>query len=257
MPELAEVEIVRRALSDRLVGQGNVRLVIRDDRLLKVGVLGGAAPIRQVRRRAKYLVFEHGQDCWVLHLRMTGRISRQEEPGVRAVFTPEHTEPVFFVDRRCLGELHVMPRAAEDAWFARRKLGEEPWPSVRPVAWWQARLGGLRSPIKTALMRQDRVAGLGNIAASEILWRARVAPQRLARDVEPTEWMAISEATVVHLDGLLAVENAETAYVTQGGENPFRVYGRRGERCPECGTGVCRAVQAGRASFWCPSCQPR
>ena len=256
MPELAEVEIARRALEARLVGRGPVRPVLRDPRLLRTPDLGPAASVLAVRRRAKWLVLDLGAWCWTLHLRMTGRLTRSDGPGIRAVLQPSDGPPVYFEDRRCLGELHGLPRDRLAGWLEARALGDEPWPDARPAAWWQARLGSLRSPVKVALMRQDRVAGLGNIAASEILWRARVDPALPARDVSPQAWDTIGRETVAHLDHLLAVEDADITYVTQGGDNPFQVYGREGEPCPRCGDRIGRQVQSGRSTFACGSCQP-
>ncbi len=257
MPELAEVEIARRALATWLVGQGAVRLTLRDPRLLKSGELGPPSPVASVRRRAKILVLERPGHSWIVHLRMTGRFSRHDGPGVRAVLSPQDGEPVYFADTRCLGELHGVHTRDQPAWFAARKLGPEPWPEQRPASWWQDQLGGLRTPVKVALLRQDRVAGLGNIAASEILWRAQVSPTRPARELDPQAWSRIGRETIAHLDHLLAVEDVEIAYVTQGGENPFLVYGRAGEPCPRCGAGIARTVQSGRSTFACPACQDR
>ena len=255
MPELAEVEIARRALSERLVGRGEVSLELRDPRLLKAGVPGTAAPVEAVRRRAKWLLLDLGDEIWCLHLRMTGRLTRQDGRGVRAVFRPAEGPPVWLEDRRCLGELHVIPASEEAAWVAERRLGDEPWPEVRPGSWWQSRLGDLRSAVKVALLRQDRVAGLGNIAASEILWRAGIAPTLPARSVPLAAWQRVGRETVAHLDHLLAVEDADIVYVTQGGDNPFWIYGREGEPCPRCSASILRSVQSGRATFACPICQ--
>jgi formamidopyrimidine-DNA glycosylase len=256
MPELAEVEIARRALTERLVGKGPVRLELRDTRLLKQGHIGPPASIACVRRRAKYLVLHHGQHRWVVHLRMTGRFTWQEGPGVRAVLHSEQGVPVYFEDKRCLGELRIFNVSDERAWFQDLALGEEPWPCIRSAAWWQARLGGLRSAVKVAMMRQDRVSGLGNIAASEILWRAQVDPMRPARGVSQAEWTRIGRETVAHLDHLLDVEDADIVYVTQGGHNPFQVYRRQGQPCPRCQAPLVRGVQSGRSTFYCLGCQP-
>ncbi len=257
MPELAEVEIARRALAERLVGRGPVALALRDPRLLKTGDPGSAAPVLAVHRRAKWLWLDQGEHALALHLRMTGRITRGEGPGVRAVWRPQQGPPVFFEDRRCLGEAHRLASRALEAFLADRRLGDEPWPEVRPAAWWRARLGGLRSAVKVALMRQDRVGGLGNIAASEILWRAGVDPTRPAREIDDSAWARIGVETVAHLDHLLRVEDADITYVTQGGENVFTVYGRAGEPCQRCGATLVRTVQSGRSTFACPGCQRR
>jgi formamidopyrimidine-DNA glycosylase len=119
-----------------------------------------------------------------------------------------------------------------------------------------AALGGKRA-IKVALMDQDRLAGLGNIHAAEACFRAGVAPQRPGASLSPAEWERLAAAIVAQLEATLAgVDPAEELqYVSEGGDNPFAVYGREGEACPRCGGAVAAETQAGRTTFWCPSCQ--
>jgi len=255
MPELAEVELARRVLRDRLVDR-EVGFRLLDPRLVRAGEVPAALTVTAVLRRAKYLLVVSQRETLVLHLRMTGRLSGAEAGRVVLVFEPSGGPPFYLEDPRRLAELWVLPSSEVEGFFTARSLGDAPWPEVRPAAWWLERLGGVRSPVKIALLRQDRVAGLGNIAASEVLWRARVPPMRPARELSPAEWEAIGRHTVAHLDRLLDVEvGLDLTYVTRGGPNPFSVYGRAGAPCPRCGTAVARGVHGGRSTFWCPRCQ--
>ena len=148
-------------------------------------------------------------------------------------------------------------------WFeAARKLGPEPWPGVRSAAFWEAQLGSIRSPVKVALMRQDRVAGLGNIAASEILWRAGVSPMLEARQLSTAQWAAVARAVPAFIDDTIERESGdEIAYVNSRGgsvrgiSSPFAVYRCEGRPCPRCGAPIERRKQSGRSTFWCPPCQ--
>jgi len=242
MPELPEVEIQCRTLRRWLVGR---RVLLED---LDFGCGNREMRVTGVRRRGKYLLIE-GKETWVLHLRMTGKVvpSRPEGRKRARFHTLQSGQAYDFEDARRLGTLAVV------GVFDDSHLGPEPWPEKRNASWWRDRLQGLRSPIKPALMRQDRVAGLGNIAASEILFRAGVDPRIRVPDVR--RWKHIADAAHAFLGELIAEEaGEEILYVTQGGSNPFRVYQRA--QCPTCATAITRLVQSGRATFFCPTCQP-
>lgn len=271
MPELPEVELMCRALHGWSAGREVTGLWPTDPT-----VLDGPADrlvgqrIRGVRRRAKYLLLEQDRDVLVLHLRMTGKVvalptDGAPRPGTRLQVRlrgPQEPWGVALVDPRRLAQAWIVSAEQLSRWLDTRELGPEPWPEARDGAWWAARFQGLRAPIKAALLRQDRVAGLGNICASEVLWRAGVHPSRPVPSLQPPEWEALARAVPAFVDHVLAVEGAtmardgELTYVNQGGANPFEVYGRAGQACPRCGATVQREQLAGRGTFWCPRCQP-
>ena len=239
-----------------------MRLEVLDASLLKSGDVKDVAGERVLRawRRAKYPLLELGPATLVFHLRMTGKLVRAE--GKRPPRARLHLDDGSFVgfeDVRRFAELWVLHTDDLEAFFAGKKLGPEPWPTARGGAWWAGQLGGLKSPVKTALLRQDKVAGLGNIAASEILWRAGVSPSIAASAITTEQWSAIAAATPPHLE--MALKDAmqeDFVYLTESksqANNPFRVYGREGEGCPRCDETIARFVQSGRATFWCPGCQ--
>ena len=114
-----------------------------------------------------------------------------------------------------------------------------------------------RTAVKAALLDQQRIAGVGNIHACEALWRARVHPQRRAMTLSGTEWDRLARAVTAQLTTAIEQQDQEDLqYVTQGGENPFAMYRRDGEPCPRCNAVIERSMLAGRATWWCPSCQP-
>ena len=280
MPELPEVEIMARNLARWTGGRRlqGVRLV--DPRLDRDGLIDGldglvGARVQRVWRRGKYAVVD--VDCLdgverslVLHFRMTGKVvvaapgSRRAERLVLALEpTPGGPDHVVFDDTRRLGDAWLRPQAGIEAWFtADRKLGPEPWPEPRDAAFWRARVGGSTSPVKVALMDQKRVAGLGNIAASEILWHARIHPGTRASAVSDAGWASVARAVPQFISDTLERESGdEIAYVnSQGGSargvaSPFVVYRNDGRPCARCGGVVLRGKHAGRSTFWCGACQ--
>ena len=247
MPELPEVEVMTRNLRSWL-GTGAVRLELLDARLL-VGEPPPPLQVQRVWRRAKYTVIEGAEQSWVLHFRMTGKVVLDSErPGVRARL---HTQDrsLAFVDRRCLGQLFVA-RDLDD-FFAERRLGPEPYPQPRPGSWWAQRFARKRGPIKPALLDQACVAGLGNIAASEILHRAGLDPRTPTPELSAEDWERLASATHAFLHEVVAFESGEEILFLHGdagADNPFAVYGREGEEVD--GGVVRRIVQAGRSSFF-------
>ncbi len=277
MPELPEVEIMTRNLARWTVGRRLQQLELRDASLDSGGVAEWAsqavgATVRRVWRRGKYTVLEldRALPALVLHFRMTGKVVAAEPAVRRSVRLVLRLEPavdrpacVVFDDARRLGNAWARSPDGLAEWFQNaRKLGPEPWPGVQSAAFWAEQLGTIRSPIKVALMRQDRVAGLGNIAASEILWRAGIAPTLEARALSARQWAAVAHAVPQFIEDTIDRESGdEIAYVNSGGgstrgvSSPFTVYRCAGRPCPSCGDTIARFKQAGRSTFWCPSCQ--
>ncbi|MDG1478971.1 MAG: DNA-formamidopyrimidine glycosylase family protein [Myxococcota bacterium] len=262
MPELPEVEIMTRNARRWLSGQTLAALEVLDDALLPAASAAAVAGahIGEARRRGKYLCLPLGTQTLILHFRMTGKVVLETEPRrhVRArIHTDAHT--VAFVDTRRLGCAWLLPTSEVSAFFDAIPLGPEPWPMPRDGAWWAARLSGTRSAIKPALLRQDRIAGLGNIAVVEILHRAKLHPARTVPSLTASDFAAIAAAAPVFIAHVLAVESGpEIHYVNEGAAipTPFLVYGRAGLACT-CGSTIERTVQSGRATFSCPNCQRR
>lgn len=262
MPELPEVEIMTRNLGRWTQGRTLAQAELIDPTLLQEGDLSAltGTSIGPARRRGKYTILDVGPErMLILHFRMTGKVvlerpGERRRPRLRLRLTDGTA--VIFDDTRRLGQAWVRPRTDEDAFFNARKLGPEPWPEPREGAWWRARFQGARGPIKPALMQQHRVAGLGNIAATEICWRARIDPRRPVPELEADAWDAVAAAVPAFIAHTLDTESGdEIHYLSQGSASPFLAYGRGGAPCRRCGAPIARFTQSGRVTYWCPPCQ--
>lgn len=263
MPELPEVEIMTRNVRQWSAGRRLLRGEVVDAALkVDLSALQGAV-FGSAHRRGKYLCLPVAASMLVVHFRMTGKAileSTAARPHTRLRLHLDDGTVIAIVDTRRLGRVWMVPSQELSSFFASLPLGPEPWPQPRDGGWWRSQLAGLRGPIKNALMRQDRVAGLGNIAASEICFRARLNPHTPVPKLDASDWDAVATAVPAFVDHVLSVESGpEIAYVNEQrtAPNPFAVYARQGQPCPRCAHGmVTRTVQAGRASFFCAQCQP-
>ena len=260
MPELPEVEIMARNLHRWMAGCRIVRLEVMDDKFDEQSLrrVEGSEVLR-VSRRAKYAVLDFsGDQHLLLHYRMTGKtiVDPRSERRARLRWVLDKGPPVVFEDPRRFGTCEWVSSDDLLDYFENKKLGPEPWPELRDWHWWKDQLRALRGPIKPALMRQDRVAGLGNIAASEILFRARVHPAKLVPEILDDEWQRIAAAVPQFINHTLEAEGGdEILYVNMGGEGSFAVYGHEGETCTRCPSSIQRLVQSGRSTYFCSGCQ--
>ena len=272
MPELPEVEIHRERLGTWLVGR-RVAAVEAPDPLIRRGQSESAirraaegAVVEAVRRRGKFLRFRlRGRRPDLLsHLGMTGKWVRRSgaEACPRAVRARIHTgdATVLFVDPRRLGRFSIcLP--ADEARLVR--LGPEPLGRGFTSARLASMLRASRRPVKALLMDQDRIAGIGNIQASESLWRAGVHPARPASALSIRETARLHRAIRFTLRRTIReARSLELRYVSEGAAGRsgvrarFSVYGQAGERCPRCRTGrIERIIVTGRSSFFCSRCQ--
>ena len=259
MPELPEVEIMAQNLDRWLRGRCIRGVELQDPKFEGLG-LGESAGSTVVRawRRAKYAVVD--LDCgrsFLIHYRMTGKTVLDEDRSRRARLWIEVDtgESIAFVDPRRFGEFMLVPTASLTGIFEAKSLGPEPWPHRRDGLWWAKALNGLRGPIKTAMMRQDRVVGIGNILASESLFLARLHPCRASNRLDSSEWQRLADAVHQVIERTLAAESGdEIAYVNMGGQGSFLVYGHGGEPCPRCSQPIVRIVQSSRSTFYCSAC---
>jgi formamidopyrimidine-DNA glycosylase len=269
MPELPEVEIMCRNLRRWASGRRLLRVERVDPRLpVELDALAGGT-VEAVGRRGKLALIHvvgREREVVLLHFRMSGKLVREDQPAaggrrrkVRLRLVLEGPGPASLVldDSRCLAQAEVLPAAELPAELERRGLGPEPWPDRHVAAWWQGRFAGAQGAIKSVLLQQHRVAGLGNIAASEVLFDARISPFTPVPRLDAAAWTRLAAAVPDFVDRVLATESGDEIHLVQhGGPNPFRVYGREGEPCRACDAALQRAVQSGRSTFWCPSCQP-
>jgi formamidopyrimidine-DNA glycosylase len=273
VPELPEVETVRRALAPVLEGRRVERVRIDDPRLTMP--LDPAAVARRlegeriaaVGRRGKYLVLRFGSGRVLLvHLRMTGsfrhvRNGRLEDDAYRrALVRLDDGSRLGYRDVRRFGTWLLLEPDQVEPYLGAR-LGPEPLDAAFTPRVLAARLANRRAPIKAAILDQRTVAGVGNIYADEALWRARIHPLRVAGSLDAGEVRALQRAIRRALDvGIARQGSTLTDYRQPDGQpgamqHEFKVYGRAGEPCDRCGTPIERIVVAQRGTWYCPTCQ--
>jgi formamidopyrimidine-DNA glycosylase len=277
MPELPEVETVRRMLAAAITGRRIERASVSRKRLRTTplgslpGRLGGRT-FATPRRTGKFLMLDlDGGVTLLSHLGMSGRwlwwpAERTPDAGLEHVHLKlalDDGAALWFQDVRRFGMLRVVPtdRLAKDR--SLRLLGPDPLAVPRDGEALRSAARGARTSIKTWLLDQRRIAGIGNIYASEVLFRARVDPRRRTGTLAPAEWTRIAaEVPAVLEESIARMGTTFSSYRTiwnepgQYGEN-LLVYDRAGEPCRNCGTPVRRIVQNGRSTFFCPNCQRR
>jgi formamidopyrimidine-DNA glycosylase len=294
MPELPEVETVRRGLEPVLAGARIARVEQRRPDLRFplpdhfVERLTGQR-IERLERRAKYiLAFLDGGEVLTVHLGMTGRFSISVPGGANGtqlgeftfdagadpthdhvVIETEHGATVTYNDARRFGYMGLVPAAELATHPHFMGLGIEPLGPLLDAAFLAGRAKGRRSDLKAFLMDQRNVAGLGNIYVCEALFRAGLSPKREADVLSRRHPVAVARAERLSVAIREVLEDAIEAggstlrdyRHTDGSlgyfQHTFAVYGREGEPCrrPGCGGTVKRIVQAGRSTFWCPTCQ--
>ena len=270
MPELPEVETTVRGLAARLAGRRMTLLEQRRPDLrfplpLRLTERLVGRRIEGFGRRAKYILaaLDDGQTL-LLHLGMSGRLLLDGPPAgphEQLTFGFDDGTPLRFVDPRRFGMLDLTPTASLATHPRLIGLGLEPLAAGFTGPALAAALSGRRSPLKVALMDQRLVVGVGNLYASESLYRARLSPRRLAGALRPaqTERLALAIRAVLE-DAIDAGGSSLRDYVQADGElgfyqDRFAVYGRTGLPCPGCGRPVSKLVLGQRATFWCHRCQ--
>lgn len=276
MPELPEVETVRRGLASTVVGRriqrvevGRERTVRRTSRQALVDGLTGVT-ILDVQRRGKYLLAPLDSGYWLMvHLRMSGRLllspAGAERPAHTHVALTLGDEELWFVDPRTFGEVVVYdPERAEVEMPELARLGVDPVVDAFDRTVLARALSGTSRAVKTVLLDQHRIAGLGNIYTDEVLHRARVRFDRPASALRPAEITRLADAIADVLSAAIEAGGStldDTQYVDVAGrtgefQHQHLVYGREDEGCLTCGKGVIRrSTVGGRSTFFCPRCQ--
>ncbi|MCD6727657.1 MAG: bifunctional DNA-formamidopyrimidine glycosylase/DNA-(apurinic or apyrimidinic site) lyase [Solirubrobacteraceae bacterium] len=271
MPELPEVETIRRHLAPLVEGRRLSALEVVDPRWcapLAAADLSAAVEgrlIERLSRRGKYLVVELEDDVHLLmHLRMTGTLLYDPDSSqryVRVVARLDDGHELRFCDPRRFGtgELAIGAGACES--FLAARVGLEPLDGDLDGAALRALARGRRGPVKPFLLDQRRIAGIGNIYADEALFRAGVHPLRPAGSLSRAQCDALAAAVVAALragldaggatiDDFRHPDGAHGAF-----QNEFLVHRRAGEPCPRCGTEIVKTVVGGRGTYLCERCQ--
>lgn len=282
MPELPEVETVRRGLAPVIEGRRIARARVNRPDLRwplpeRMAERLAGARVTRLGRRSKYLLAELDTgETWITHLGMSGRMLVSGDPLGR--FVHDHPAPekhdhvvidledgarVTFNDPRRFGAMDLVATGELEAHRLLAGLGPEPLGNGFDEDYLVARLAGRRTPVKAALLDQRLVAGLGNIYVCEALFRAGISPMRRAARLSARRAAALVPAIrAVLADAIEAGGSSLRDYRQADGElgyfqHAFDVYGREGAPCrrPGCGGTVRRKVQSGRSSFYCATCQ--
>ncbi|MGN6587263.1 MAG: bifunctional DNA-formamidopyrimidine glycosylase/DNA-(apurinic or apyrimidinic site) lyase [Solirubrobacterales bacterium] len=289
MPELPEVETVVRQLEPEVQGHRIKRLEVLDPRWSRpvppeeLGAAVSGSTIERLGRRGKYILMSlSGERTLVMHLRMTGNLILREgeemldpsegrrlyesersteERHLRARFVLDDGRELWFTDPRRFGEAFLLDDVGLEARFAR--LGLEPFsPEFTPGALGEM-AAGRTAPLKSFLLDQSGIAGVGNIYADEALFRAELHPLSPAGSMKSEHLQALRDAVVAALEagidaGGSSIDDYRDARGERGAmQDEFLVHTREGKECPRCGGTIERIVVGGRSTYFCPSCQVR
>ncbi len=268
MPELPEVEYLRRELEIVLPGEVikkvsyDVGKMLRPQPKLFIdGVIGKS--ISQIRRRAKLLIFVLApQGFFTVHLRLSGRLFWRPStaPADKFVHVVLHFASGYelrFAEARKFGYFEYIKNEID-----LEKRLKDYGPEIDLVSWKNfSQILESRQRIKSLLMDQSKIAGIGNIYANDALWLARIAPQRSAESLSPKERQRLWKALQQVIEESLKKGGASDQWYrhldgSKGNyQNFFKIYGQRDESCPRCGEKIKYESLGGRGTFWCPGCQ--
>ncbi len=269
MPELPEVETTRRGIAPHLEGRRVVAVHVRQPRLRRpvpptLAERLTGAPLQAVTRRAKYLLFRFPHGTLLLHLGMSGSLRVLEAPPPPGPH--DHLDLVFEAGRtlrlhdpRRFGMVDWVEADAIHPWL--RDLGPEPLDAAFDGDWLARRARGRRQAVKPFIMDARVVVGVGNIYASEALFRAGIHPRRAAGRISPARYRRLAEAIAAVLREAIAAGGTTLREFPSAEGRPgylaqrLAVYGRAGAPCPRCARPIVKAVIGGRSSYYCPGCQ--
>jgi formamidopyrimidine-DNA glycosylase len=273
VPELPEVETIRRQLAPHLEGRQIVAAEVLDPRWTRpasprpVQAALREARVERLDRRGKYLVWALSGDRYLLmHLRMTGTLLLDpivDPPHTRVRLELDDGHRLVYVDPRRFGTGHLVEgEPAREAYLAER-LGVEPLTPEFTPEHLRSLARGRVAPVKAFVLDQRRIAGVGNIYADEALFRAGVHPLRPAGRLSASDWARVHagieealqagiEAKGASIDDFRHVDGARGSF-----QDRFLVHLRAGEPCPRCGRAIRKIVVGGRGTYVCEHCQPR
>jgi len=266
MPELPEVQTVIDGLNQIIINQ-----TIRKIKILRKGITSCnfsqilGEKFLKLERRGKYIIFHLSSELVIIgHLKMTGKFVVTSKyvkyhPHDRVIFFLGDQSKLIFNDVRCFGHLELIGSA--DLLEKFKKMGPEPWDSKYNSQYLQKKLENRKIPIKTLLLDQNLVAGIGNIYASEILFEAGIHPEKPGHSLMVSEFNQIIESTrrilnlALKYNGTTISDFRRVDEKTGEFQNFLKVYGRQGLACRICGEKIQKIKQNQRSTFLCSSCQ--
>jgi len=280
MPELPEVETIKNDLQKTICGKKIVRIVIHNPKVIRQPAAAvfkkylQGLKIKRIFRRGKLLILELSNGKFLtVHFKMTGQLvlrhpypAKKKQATIflsgktssRVTFYLSSGMVLDFNDQRLFGELRLINDWQKLKFI--RKLGPEPFDLTLAV--FKEMLAKRKTRIKPLLMDQEFISGIGNIYASEILFRANINPQRPVQDLSPEEQVALYREMLKVLKSAIKHGGSSVDdYVRVSGKNGdyarfHQVYGRKGKPCFVCANSIKRIVQGGRGTFFCSRCQP-
>ncbi|MFS9241257.1 DNA-formamidopyrimidine glycosylase [Streptococcus infantis] len=273
MPELPEVETVRRGLEKLILGKKIVSLDIRYSKMIKTDLdqFQKELPdqvVKSMGRRGKYLLFYLTNKVLISHLRMEGKYfyypdQIPERKHAHVLIHFEDGGTLVYEDVRKFGTMELLAPELLDAYFVSKKLGPEPTEQDFDLEIFRGALKKSKKPIKSHLLDQTLVAGLGNIYVDEVLWRAKVHPASPSQSLTRAEATAIHEQTIEVLGqavekGGSTIRTYTNAFGEDGTMQDFhQVYDKAGQACSRCGSIIEKIQLGGRGTHFCPKCQRR
>jgi len=272
MPELPEVETVRQTLKLRILNQTIEDVEVRASRLIQplsaqefATILVGQI-LRDIDRRGKYLIFKLSQNDLVVHLRMEGRFfikpkSADIDKHEHVIFYFTNNTTLRFHDVRKFGTFEIMPKGQGTHAKGIRKLGPEPGDPSLTADYLKAKLQSSLRPVKSLLLDQTIIAGLGNIYVDEVLYEARIHPTRPGKTLQESDFdnlCKISQRIIteaVRLGGTTIRSYVSSLGVTGRFQNQLKVHTLVGEPCQTCQTPIVKIRVGGRGTYLCPTCQ--
>ena len=273
MPELPEVETVRRGLEKLILEKKIASLDIRYPKMIKTDLdqfqkeLPGQV-VKSMGRRGKYLLFYLTDKVLISHLRMEGKYfyypdQVPERKHAHIFIHFEDGGTLVYEDVRKFGTMELLAPELLEAYFLSKKLGPEPTEQDFDLEIFRGALKKSKKPIKSHLLDQTLVAGLGNIYVDEVLWRAKVHPARTSNSLSAQEARKLHDQTIEVLGqavekGGSTIRTYTNAFGEDGTMQEFhQVYDKTGEACSRCGSIIEKIQLGGRGTHFCPKCQRR
>jgi formamidopyrimidine-DNA glycosylase len=273
VPELPEVETIRRQLAPQVEGRTIVAARILDPRWTRPDPPGAVeaqlrgAVVEQLGRAGKYLVWSLSEDRYLLqHLRMTGTLLYDPPaapPHTHVLLELDDGHRVVYVDPRRFGTGHLVHGAGARDDYLSERLGIEPLTPGFTAEHLRRLARGRTAPVKAFVLDQRQIAGVGNIYADEALFRAGVHPLRAAGRLSKADWERVREGIEEALSAGIAAKGAsiDDFRHVDGARGSFQdlflVHRREGQPCPDCGATIRKLVVGGRGTYVCERCQPR